>query len=207
VPQPTRLLFIAGPPGCRLIQDKKQTLSVLRKKFTHCYEPNTAYGPYDLQIKAVKTKSIEKCQALCRWTPTCSHFTFWTLDGSCHLANTMDGEKRITGVADFVAGPPSCDNRMPSTLVHMRKRFLEPPSGQRTSDAATSRMSAAQAALLAVSGLAVLSGLAFAALGAMRSRPWSARSSSRPLEESFTRLPVSPMSRQRLGNSWHMFSE
>jgi len=205
VPQPSRLLFIAGPPGCRLNEDKKQTLSVLRKKFTRCYEPNTAYGPYDLQIGAVKTKSIEKCQLLCQMTPACTHFTFWTLDGSCHLANSMDGEKRIEGVADFVAGPRTCGAgpapaAAAALAVHMRRRFLEPPeAAARPAQGAPAsflrRAPAARVALVAVAGLAVLVGLALAALGLRRPQIWSMRSSSRPNPQTFVQLPLSPSRR------------
>jgi len=200
VPQPTRLLFTAGPPGCKLREENKQTLSILRKKFTQCYQANTAYGPYDLQIKAVKTHSIEKCQALCRWTPGCSHFTYWTLDGSCHLSNKLDGEERISGIADFVAGPPLCSAQPSGDLpaVKMRRRFLELPGSHSAAGPASMPPSlplprSPRLLIFAASGLLAASGLALTALAAKR---WRRQTSAgpaadmRPLTQSFTRAPT-----------------
>jgi len=125
VAQPHRLLFVSGPSSCNLLQRGKESLSILRKKITKCYQPNTVYSPYDVMMLPVKTHCIEKCQNLCRRTSGCAHFSYWTLDGSCHLSSNMEGEQRLSGVANFVSGPPRC-LEPPSAFQHMQKRFLEP---------------------------------------------------------------------------------
>jgi len=127
VAQPYRLLFVSGPSSCKLLQRGKVSLSILRKKITKCYQPNTVYSPYDVMMLPVKTHCIEKCQKLCRRTSGCAHFSYWTLDGSCHLSSRIQGEQLLSGVADFVSGPPRC-LRPPSAVhvLHMQKRFLEP---------------------------------------------------------------------------------
>jgi len=201
VPQPSRLLFVAGPPGCRLREENRQTLSILRKKFTHCYEANTAYGPYDLQIGAVKTHSIEKCQALCRWTPGCSHFTYWTLGGLCHLSSEVaDGEERIAGVADFVAGPPVCFARAPKDLVNhikMRRRFLELPGSRSATVLALTPASSSQSSrllLLVASGFLAVASLTLAAMAVKRRHQrWTRAGPATdwgPLTQTFARAPL-----------------
>lgn len=126
-PQRSRLLFVSGPVGCRLSESTPQTMTIIRKKLTRCYEPNTATVSYD--PKPFKTHSIERCQKLCRMRFGCKQFSYWLLGGNCYLSKSKSRDR--VSVAGFVTGPPKCKlfPHMPiaAKIGQLQKQYIDIP--------------------------------------------------------------------------------
>jgi len=79
-----------------------------------CFKREVAFSPLDLSTQPMtREASAPACQARCRATGGCRHFTFASIGGYCHLASSHVLE--VTNSPGTIAGPDDCDQ--PSYVV------------------------------------------------------------------------------------------
>jgi glucose/arabinose dehydrogenase len=76
---------------------------------SHGCNLNARYRPMDMvgHGRTVE-RSIGACQARCTNAIGCVYFTFWSLDGGCHLADTKSKLKGTSGWQKVTSGDTSC---------------------------------------------------------------------------------------------------
>lgn len=73
----------------------------------YCFEDNLAWEPLDMSGTAPhQEKDVSACQAKCRLTEGCVHFSYWKLDGMCHLQDAF--AVRRSARPGFLSGPFQC---------------------------------------------------------------------------------------------------
>lgn len=73
---------------------------------TECSRTTTKYMPRDMKGQGrTQEPSLDACQRRCARTKGCAHFSYWKVDGGCHLQDSNAAERR-----DRLAtsGPPHC---------------------------------------------------------------------------------------------------
>jgi len=82
--------------------------SEVAQVFGTCYEKDTAYSPLDMPGESQTLEDeASSCQARCRATSGCVHFTYFVIGGYCHLT---DGHAlRMLGSLGAISGPSECE--------------------------------------------------------------------------------------------------
>jgi len=72
-----------------------------------CYEKDTAYSPLDMPGESQTLEDeASSCQARCRATTGCTHFTYFVVGRFCHLTNGL--ALRMLGSLGAISGPSDC---------------------------------------------------------------------------------------------------
>jgi len=77
-----------------------------------CFKEGVRWDPLDMDVinhPAILMEDPSDCQAQCKATRGCEHFSFYKVDGSCHI--TGSGSYQMPMSLGFVSGPKKCGNR------------------------------------------------------------------------------------------------
>jgi len=96
-------------------------------------------GLEPMRTLAHDSGGVAACQALCRKTQGCVHFSYWRPGRNCHLAGAS--AFRVPNQLYFVAGPPICLTSKPGSLAFETKSIAVPADGAREAVALLSDVS------------------------------------------------------------------
>jgi len=74
-----------------------------------CFKEDMRWDPLDMDViryPAMLMEDPSECQAWCKATRGCEHFSFYKVDGSCHI--TGNGSYKMPMSLGFISGPKKC---------------------------------------------------------------------------------------------------
>lgn len=120
-PTYNNLYWISGPSGCSADEQSPEIITILMYKKV-CYEADTAYYVLDMEdITPAWAHSVLECQRRCRYQPFCAHFTYDSIDGTCHL-ETASARPVRNPRSGYISGPPVCQVPKEKLLEISRQR-------------------------------------------------------------------------------------
>lgn len=100
---------------------------------TWCFEQDVAYLPLDMLGTVLNyVSTAEDCQQRCRSTYQCTHFTYYTQEGICHVADMWSNPQ--AGCLGVVSGPPNCTIDVSKALTWVVKDSLPEVEGETFND-------------------------------------------------------------------------
>mmetsp|Transcript_14692 Transcript_14692/g.46974 ORF Transcript_14692/g.46974 Transcript_14692/m.46974 type:complete len:423 (-) Transcript_14692:43-1311(-) len=125
-PQPMRLLFYSGPPGCMTGRgDNSDTIKIMLQQ-TSCFRHGKTMRPLDnIPHHTVPSlaKSVLHCQQRCAETQGCAFFEYDDFSDLCHMADSTVKFEELPG--DYkIVGKPYCGGTV-YFAVHFANIVLE----------------------------------------------------------------------------------
>jgi len=100
---------------------------------TWCFEQDVAYLPLDMLGTVLNyVSTAEDCQQRCRSTYQCTHFTYYTQEGICHVSDMWSNPQ--AGCLGVVSGPPNCTIGVSKALTWVVKDSLPEVEGETFND-------------------------------------------------------------------------
>merc|ERR1719223_2145810 len=88
-----------------------------------CFKEDMRWDPLDMDViryPAMLMEDPSECQAWCKATRGCEHFSFYKVDGSCHI--TGNGSYKMPMSLGFISGPKKMRPRIRLLRAQVRPR-------------------------------------------------------------------------------------